>query len=88
MTSIYTPPAPDKTANQFKRSIVSGKFIVQDRFSSYDVSGNPSGVVVDTGNSFFTGMLQYLVLQQFPTFTPKARSIQLLVIIIPNLKAM
>jgi len=55
MTSIYTLPNPDKTSNQFKRTIISGKFIVQDRYSIYDTSGNPSGIVVDTGDSFFYG---------------------------------
>ena len=54
MTSI-TPPAPDATANQFKRSIVLGNFAVCDRFQYYDSTGTPSGTIIDTGNSVFYG---------------------------------
>jgi hypothetical protein len=51
----HIPPAPDNTANQFKRSIVSGKFIVQDRYEFYGATGAPSGNVIDSGDSYFYG---------------------------------
>jgi len=50
-----TPPVPDATSNQFKRSIVLGKFAVCNRFQYYDASGTPSGEIIDTGNSIFYG---------------------------------
>jgi hypothetical protein len=51
----HTPPTPDPTSNQFKRSIVSGRFVVQDRYESYGATGSPSGDVIDPGNSYFYG---------------------------------
>ena len=51
----HIPPTPDATSNQFKRSIVSGRFVVQDRYESYGATGAPSGNVIDTGDSFFYG---------------------------------
>jgi len=51
----HIPPTPDATSNQFKRSIVSGRFVVQDRYESYGATGSPSGNIIDSGNSYFYG---------------------------------
>jgi hypothetical protein len=51
----YQPPEPDASSNQFKRSIVSGRFVVQDRYEFYGATGAPSGNVIDSGNSYFYG---------------------------------
>jgi hypothetical protein len=54
---IYVPtsPPPDASANHYIRSTVYGGFSVQDRYSSYDTSGNYSGDVLDKGDSTFWG---------------------------------
>ena len=52
---IYQPPEPDASSNHFKRSIVNGRFVVQDRYESYGATGSPSGNIIDSGNSFFYG---------------------------------
>ena len=48
-------PIPDFSMNHLQKTSVYGSFVVQNKYSSYDTSGNPSGSIVDYGNSTFFG---------------------------------
>jgi hypothetical protein len=57
VVDIYLPtsPPPDNTANCFSRTTISGAFSVQDKYSTYDDSGNYFDSVLDKGDSIFWG---------------------------------
>ena len=51
-TGIYPPP-PDTSMNIFQKSSIYGKFVVQDKYSLYDVLGNHTETVEDKDDSFY-----------------------------------
>ena len=46
--------------NIFAKLSIYGKFVVQDKYTNYDSSGNPTGTVLDKGDSFFYGNVSIL----------------------------
>ena len=55
LSLILQSGATDLSMNIFNKSSVYGKFAVQPKYSTYDINGNPSGSVIDSGDSTFYG---------------------------------